>query len=548
MICFGLAFLVAALYGVLALELAFSNEYIIQDDARQHIFWMQRFVDPGAFPGDLIADYFQSVAPYGYSMLYRTAAKLAVQPIDFSKVLPFFLGLAATFYIFRLTLLLYPSTLAALITAIMFNQSLWLRPNIVSGTARAFAAVLLLAFVYYLVRRSLRGCAVQVALQGMFYPPIALVSIGTAGLSAFRVKGFFPRFSNCRRNIYIFGACLLVGVLVLLPYLLKTSQFGPTVAAHEARSMPEFGPNGRSPFFVDSWKKYWISGKRTGLLRRLDDNNPLIYCGVLLPFLWRRRARADAPNRWQAIGQLLAVSIALWAAAHALLFDLYLPARYMEHTLSIAVNLAGGIAAALLLERLFDQRSWQRWLGTSLVAAVLLFWPLYKWVDEDFPDANFVIGGDSALYQFFAAQPKDIVIASLSPEADLIPSFAHRSVLVAREYAIPYQLGYYRQFSQRTRDLIKAQYSSRLDDVQDFIRRYGVDFFVLDGGAFTPDYLRRNSWLNQYQPQAGEALRALEQGLYPALERVSVRCAASKTNSLIVNAECVLRSTEHDLS
>jgi hypothetical protein len=509
---------------------------------------MQRFVEPAAFPGDLIADYFQSVAPYGYSALYQTAAKLGIEPIDFSKIVPFFLGLAATFYIFHLTLLLYPSMLAALITTIMFNQGLWLRPNIVSGTARAFAVVLLLAFVYYLVRRSLRGCALQVALQGMFYPPIALVSIGTAGLSALRMKGFLPRFSSCRRDHYIFAACLVVGALVLLPYFLKTSHFGPTVTAHEARSMPEFRANGRSPFFVESWKKYWISGKRTGLLRRLDDNNPLIYAGVLLPFLWPRRARADAPNRWPAIGRLLTVSVALWAAAHALLFELYLPARYMEHTLSIVVNLAGGIAAALLLERLLDRRSLRRWVGASLVAVMLLFWPLYKWFDEDFPDANFISGGDPALYRFFSEQPADIVIASLSSEADLIPSFAHRSVLVAREYAIPYQTGYYQQFSRRTRDLIEAQYSPGLADVQDFIRRYSVDFFVLDHGAFAPDYLRRNGWLNQYQPQTGEALRALEQGLRPALERVSTHCVALKTGSLIVNAECVLRSTEPDRS
>lgn len=546
-IFFALAFAVAALYGALALKQAFSSEYIVQDDARQHVFWMQRFVEPGAFPNDLIADYFQFVAPYGYSALYRTAAKLGIEPVALSKVLPFFLGLAATFYFFRLSLLIYPSNLAALITTIMFNQGLWLRPNIVSGTPRAFAAVLLAVFVYYLARGSLRGCALQTALQGMFYPPVTLVSLGTAGLGILRWQNRLPRLSSCRQSYWILGGCLAVGVLVLLPYFLKTSQFGPTIDAREARVMPEFGPEGRSSVFVESPKKYWISGKRTGLLRRVDDNNPLIYATLALPFLWRRREHADAPNRWRFIARLFAVSVALWAAAHVLLFDLYLPARYMEHTLSIAVNLTGGIAAALMLERLLRQRSMLRWCGALAIAIVLFFWPAYKWADEDFPDANFVTGGNAALYEFLAAQPADTVIASLSGEADLIPTFAHRSVLVAREYAIPYQVGYYRQFSERVRDLIGAHYSPRLTDVQEFIQRYGVDFFVLDPGAFQPGYLRDNRWLQQYQPETGEALSSLERGLQPVLQKVSERCSAAEKGGLIVNADCIVQLNPQDL-
>ena len=52
----------------------------MQDDARQHVFWMQRFIDSELFPHDLIADYFQSVAPTGYTTLYRIAAALGSIP------------------------------------------------------------------------------------------------------------------------------------------------------------------------------------------------------------------------------------------------------------------------------------------------------------------------------------------------------------------------------------------------------------------------------------------------------------------------------------
>ena len=80
-----LAFVV--LYSYLGLRQAFASEYIVQDDVRQHVFWMWRFVDPELLPNDLITDYFQSVVPAGYTALYKVMAMLGIHPILFSKIL-----------------------------------------------------------------------------------------------------------------------------------------------------------------------------------------------------------------------------------------------------------------------------------------------------------------------------------------------------------------------------------------------------------------------------------------------------------------------------
>lgn len=77
---FSLSLTFAAMYGLLGLRQAFSGEYVVQDDARQHIFWMRRFLDPALFPNDLIADYFQSVVPWGYSTFYRLFAAVGIDP------------------------------------------------------------------------------------------------------------------------------------------------------------------------------------------------------------------------------------------------------------------------------------------------------------------------------------------------------------------------------------------------------------------------------------------------------------------------------------
>jgi hypothetical protein len=60
-------FNICSLYGVLGLQKAFKAEYVVQDDAREYVFWMQRFVDAELLPHDLIADYFQSITPFGYA-------------------------------------------------------------------------------------------------------------------------------------------------------------------------------------------------------------------------------------------------------------------------------------------------------------------------------------------------------------------------------------------------------------------------------------------------------------------------------------------------
>ena len=84
-----------------ALFQAFSGPYVVQDDARQHVFWMQRWLHPDRFPNDLMADYFQSVAPWGYQGLYRLGSILGLDPMVFNKLLPIGLGTLTTFLCFQ---------------------------------------------------------------------------------------------------------------------------------------------------------------------------------------------------------------------------------------------------------------------------------------------------------------------------------------------------------------------------------------------------------------------------------------------------------------
>src|SRR5687768_12197180 len=98
------ALVVACYYSAMALRAAFARPDLVQDDARLHVFWMARFRDPTLFPNDIIADYFQAVAPAGYKAIYWIFAQCGVEPLLLSKLLPAAIGVLTAYLVFRLFL------------------------------------------------------------------------------------------------------------------------------------------------------------------------------------------------------------------------------------------------------------------------------------------------------------------------------------------------------------------------------------------------------------------------------------------------------------
>jgi hypothetical protein len=100
-----------------------QGRYRIQDDARQHVFWMQRFEEPGLFPNDWIADYFQSVAPWGYSHLYKLASLLGFDPFSFNKLLPLLLSLLTTVLVMQVSWRLLPVASVGFVSSVILNKN-----------------------------------------------------------------------------------------------------------------------------------------------------------------------------------------------------------------------------------------------------------------------------------------------------------------------------------------------------------------------------------------------------------------------------------------
>ncbi|HIK33687.1 MAG TPA: hypothetical protein IGS17_18555 [Oscillatoriales cyanobacterium M59_W2019_021] len=548
----GLSLAFAVFYGWQVLQQAFSSEYVASDDARQHVFWMQRFLDPQLFPNDLIADYFQSVAPIGFSTFYHFFATLGIEPLLLSKILPIVLGIVATGYCFALCLEIFPVPAAGFIASLLFQQNLWMWDDLASATPRAFLHPIFLAFLYYFVRKSLVPCLVAIALLGGFYPQYVLVASGVIFLSLFSWEKGRIKWCGGLRDLRFYFSCLTVAFLVILAYALKSSEFAPTITAAEAKRLPEFLPGGRARFFEEDFGRFWLTGERSGIQPTLDP--PLLCAGLLLPFIlglgrFFQSVRYIKPSI-HVLRNLFISGFFWFFTAHTLLFKLHLPGRYTHHSLRVVLSISAAIALVVLFDTLLEwvkSRSCGYQLG-SVCVLLFTFGYLFGYPASlsDYPRTNYEqIGNYPELYQFFERQPQEIKIASLSVEASNIPLFSHRSILSGYEYAIPYHLGYYDQFRERTFATIEAQYTPDLDKLKLFIRKYRVNFWVLDDRAFEVDYLKENPWIGQYRSDLADIKKILKRKTkeIPALEALTQQCTSDRFgNILIVPSSCILKA------
>ncbi|MEM9217514.1 MAG: hypothetical protein AAGD25_24635 [Cyanobacteria bacterium P01_F01_bin.150] len=595
----GASLAIALIYSILALSQALSSDYVVQDDARQHVFWMARFLDPTAFPNDLIADYFQSVAPAGYQFVYRVAAWVGLSPILFHKLLPVSLNLLTAGLCFRVGLRLFPLPAAAFTSSVLLGQGLGLTDAIVSGTPKAFIYPLFLLFMNGILGQSKWLTWISIVLEGLFYPQLVLISAGILCLRLLdwthlkRCLPFVLPFdkkqaksseilpplakgrvgvgwlAKGRDRIICLGGLLVAG-LVLLPYAVQTSIFGPILSLEEARQLPELAMAGsRSRFFFDNDPTiYWLNG-RSGLRLATVFTPVTNLLGLFLLGLpwWSQSSLPKSifpsfsqslspslspkyrPIQISLLPQIIVSSLGCFFLAHLLLFRLHLPSRYTQHSLRIVASLAAGIVLVSLLHGLWNWTGSQeqsafsilKKIGVGAIALALsvtvLGYPLFV---GQFPLTGYQYGRYDKLYGFLKEQPPSTVIASLSNEVNNLPTFTQRSILSGSEYAIPYHVGYYQKLRQRTVDLIEAQYSNRKKTLKRFIKDYGITLWLLDKGAFKPKYLQDNLWIQQH-PKAALGAFANVQGKknLPLLKAMASCQLISDKNLVLLDAQCV---------
>jgi hypothetical protein len=516
----------------------------IQDDARQHVFWMLRYRDPELFRDDLIADYYQSTAPAGFAALYWVLSWV-VDPILASKLLPPVLGAVTVLFTFLLVRRLHPSPAAAFLATVLLSWYAWQHDDLASASPRAFLLPTLAALLWALAAgRTVLGVGLAV-LAALLYPIGGALAVALFGMRLLQ--------HPTPNSLLPFLTAAILVAAVLVPGQLAAAPFGPTVSVEQARTMPEFGKEGRSEFFVSGAYRYWLESSRSGFKLGVSDvlfpSVPILFelagLAALLPLLVLLRRRLPAARlldgRTVLLFQLLAASLALFFLAHLLLFRLYLPARYVQASLPLVLAVAAGLALGIVVEEIAARAAPSRRgvLAGGLALTLAVGLALYP---ADY-DGLFVRDPHPAVTAYLRAQPKDVLVAGVPTEADSVPALAGRRVLVAREYALPYHLGYYGQLRRRIVDLIEGYYAESPRRAADFAARYGVDLFVVNRAAFDRETFA-DVWAGEFEPfTSAISLKLKRQNRFALLE-LAHRCAVVDDGAVaVVPTACLTQAT-----
>jgi hypothetical protein len=182
---------------------------------RQYAFWLGRLRDPGLFPNDLIADYYQSVTPPGYQALYWVTSWF-VEPLAASKLLPPLLGLLLALFTYLFVRRLCHLAACALLASVLVSWYFWQYEDLVSATPRSLAPPFLAAILWALsVDRWMLGAGL-IALAGACYPAGGVLGLGLLATRLVERRGWRPILTRQRALWLASGlAAAALGALLL---------------------------------------------------------------------------------------------------------------------------------------------------------------------------------------------------------------------------------------------------------------------------------------------------------------------------------------------
>jgi hypothetical protein len=519
--------------------------YTIQDDARQFLSWMSRLDDAAAMPGDLLADYWQSVSPSFYRFIFAAANALGLEPTLFARLLPVVLLFFCAWMAWRIALALSKRPVVAFVAAAFVTIFVLHEDSIYSATPRAFSAPLFLLFLDGLLRD--RGWIMIPALflLGLLYPATALVGLAMMGLSRI---GWRPWRIDLSLRTWLLGALGVAAVgLAIIPFAGSTSSWEPTLNLEQALAMPNLGTaGGRSSVVGLSGEVDYLCSARMGLLPEIVPcwstpaavlPNVLLMVPMLL-LAWRA-VRGTRYQPGEEPGDLvhawaLVAAIAWWAVAIAVAFQLHLPSRYTQRTLSVLEFLAIGQMLGPLLERRLKGR--RRTMGTAVVGTLFGLFFLAGFAT---PTPGLSRPADAQAVARIAAMPADTIVGGVSDQLDYLPALTGRPTLATIEHAIPYHSGYFTPVQERLEAGLAAVSSPDPAVLADYVGRYGVKVIAVDRALF--EYGELPARWSTVVPDAVQVAQAmLEQG--PSMLQQRARACLIHSGALILlDAPCLTR-------
>lgn len=485
---------------------AFLSPFIINDDVRQQLFWMARWLDPALYPPDLLSAYAAAYVPNGVKAVYYLAATLAgIGPLLCSK-----LATGLLFVTLAVAMRGIGATLGDRRLGFVCAAMVWLLPfflkNISGGLSRAFAAPLLALFVLGWLRRKAWAMAVVLLLAAATIPYMAVVCAGCVCLDAVLARlARRPGPAFPARAWHLGVIALAAGLVLSFNRAITAAGFGPLAWGRDLVGRPEFTAAGRldlfplpNPFFD---LVYWPF-ESIGLFLDVGLGTGIASLVVLLPILVRGARRAPwaalAP-KLRPLAMLLAGSLLLYLAARIVALALFVPDRYVTYTIHLLYALGLAVCLRHACSPLIESRT-----GAALLLVLAAGLGAWRLGDDGLYDYR----AEAPLYAAVRALPKEARLAGNPEVMDNVLTFGRRNVLASFELAHPWSLGYWRRFAPRLADTVAAYYAKDARAVLDVARRRGITHFVVRESDFTPAALAKGPFFAPYTARIRELAAA----------------------------------------
>lgn len=478
-----------------------ASEWAVDGDQPQAVWHYWRYHVDGALPpGHLFTDYaFVMHAPPLWWLMMATLSTF-VTPILAAKIL----------HVLSFVLL------AGAITVVVGRRSEWLlglaaaalairNPDLTTvmagGYARSFGPFLTVAFAGAFLEGRHRLCLILLVVQAALYPSVVVACGITYGVYVV-LRG--PMHERIRRVAGMFVAGLLVIAFGMFQSLSAPKWWGSVVSAEEAKTMPAWGPGGRTPDipmnppFVDIEKNimraYRPDGAAIEPLRQLSQHYPWVFVSaplllslavVTVDRVRRRRRRGPSPEPdeelpWQLLAMALG-TLAAFALARLMAYRLYLPYRVLTHLLPYLLYVGVPLTAWAAARAILGTLSGSRRAAAVAIAVVVAVVPVFVARGTGISDKgrSYVsYEKDQPVWQRLRKLPKDAVIACSRYYCDYMPVFSYHRAYSSKNLAHPFRRAYYEETERRLLENSKALFANTLQEVVDFGEREGVDYFL----------------------------------------------------------------------
>lgn len=521
---------------------ALNNPYVINDDVRQQLFWMQQWEQPELFQNDLLTSYSKNYVPWGVQAVYYLASPF-MAPVDFSKILTGILFVLGALLIFLLGKNLGDDLTGVLLVALYLISNTFLY-QISGGLSRAFGFPIMISYVYFLKKEKIAPAALVIVLASLLNPYITLICMMTHAVYVVHTNwsGFVDAFNGqdaedpnrigrigtVFRSIARANWPIFIGFgIILIKYIaLKNDSFGALVTWSDMAGKIEYTAAGRYPIIPVPMYIHEI-------VRPLETILPFWEWGyvpyglgfaaivgvwaVAMIYLGPRRLPAYFSfSNLRAFIYLFIGSSLLYWMARWLLMNLFLPRRYMEYSMTLVWVVIIGLCLRVFCE-ITGRR---RFAAYALLAAAAIIGAVRL---EGVGLHNY--SDNAKLWEYLQHTPSNSIIAGPPDIMDCALTFGKRKALVTYELSHTWYMRYWEEIKERTTDYVKAYYSSDPERIRKFAEKHNVDFIVARESDFSLESVekRKRIIFEPFDSQIKRVLRdrsyfaILDRNIFPAL-------------------------------